>query len=63
MGLMKRAATGHRLLDMPPESDLSETMIYIREAESLGHQVGDAFPPLPPARLVSLAESSEGSAC
>jgi hypothetical protein len=38
------------------------TMGYVREAENLVHAVGDPFPTLPPALLVSSAESSEGPA-
>jgi integrase len=42
--------------------NIATTMGYVREAENLVHAVGDPFPPLPPALLVSSAESSEGPA-
>ncbi|WP_437603965.1 site-specific integrase [Sorangium sp. So ce590] len=42
--------------------DIATTMGYVREAENLMHPVGEPFPPLPAALLVSSAESSEGPA-
>jgi integrase len=42
--------------------DIATTMGYVREAENLMHSVGEPFPPLPAALLVSSAESSEGPA-
>jgi hypothetical protein len=42
--------------------NITTTMGYVREAENLEYPVGEVFPAVPSALLVSSAESSEGPA-
>jgi len=71
--VMKAEATGRRVLNMPPACDLAPRLrqylewagvkrAELREAENLEYPVGEVFPAVPPALLVSSAGSSEGPA-
>jgi hypothetical protein len=50
-----------KIMQRAGHEDFQTTMGYVREAENLAHAIGpgDAFPPLPPALLVSQDESQE----
>jgi integrase len=51
-----------KIMRRASHENIATTMGYVREAENLEHPVGEVFPPLPRALLVSSAESSEGPA-